>query len=353
MGQPLPNQTAKKFTLPPLTEAPPPPKPIPLGARFIEPAGPSAVPPAPATSPSSPHSPAPGCCGGGDSCGPPYTVWASVDYLYWWTRPDRVPPLVTVGTQASRGILGQPGTSTLIGDSGLAGIPHSGVRLTLGAWLDEDMLVGLEGNYFVMDSSSAQYAIGATDVAGAPVIARPFFNINSNAADSEVVAFPGLIGGNVIINSTTRMDGAELNAVQNLCCGPDFRLDLLSGFRYFEVDEGLGITENLLVDGAFAAGGGNRIVVSDLFGTKNRFYAMQFGFRGEKRWDDFFVQGQAKLAVGSNHETVVIAGTTALTPPGGVANVQHGGLLALPTHIGRFPHDPFAPLPQSHTNVRH
>jgi len=53
------------------------------------------------------------------------------------------------------------------------------------------------------------------------------------------------------------MDGAELNALQNLCCGPDFRLDLLSGFRYFEVDEGLGITENLLVDATFPAGAGN------------------------------------------------------------------------------------------------
>src|SRR5258708_35573383 len=169
LGQALPNPTAEQFNLPHLTEAPPPPKPIPLGARFIDPAGPSAVPPAPAAPPPSPHSPAPGCCGGGDSCGPPYTVWASADYLYWWTRPDRVPPLVTVGTQASRGILGQPGTSTLIGDSGLGGIPHSGVRLTLGGWLAEDMLVGLEGNYFVMDSSSAHDAIGATDVAGAPV----------------------------------------------------------------------------------------------------------------------------------------------------------------------------------------
>src|SRR5260370_35544172 len=114
---------------------------------------------------------------------------------------------------------------------------------------------------------------------------------------------------------------------------------LLSGFVYLEGDEGVGIRETLLVDGAFAAGGGNRIVVSDLFGTKNRLYAMQFGFRGEKRWDDFFVQGQAKLAIGSNHETVVIAGTTALTPPAGVANVQNGALPALATDVGPFHHD--------------
>ncbi|MFL5240800.1 MAG: BBP7 family outer membrane beta-barrel protein [Gemmataceae bacterium] len=352
LGQALPNPTAEQLSLPHVTEAPPPPKPIPMSGRFTETAKPATVVDAPAPSPAAPVVAHPtGCCGAGDSCGPPYTVWASVEYLYWWTRPDRVPPLVTVGTQASRGIIGEPGTSTLIGDSGLGGIPHWGVRLTLGAWLDEEMLVGLEGNYFVTDSRSAQYANGATDVAGAPVIARPFFNINRNANDTEVVAFPGLIGGNVVINTSTRMDGAELNALQNLCCGPDFRLDLLSGFRYFEVDEGLGITENLLVDATFPAGAGNTIVVSDLFGTKNRLYAMQFGLRGEKRWDDFFVQGQAKLAVGSNHETVIVAGTTALTPPGGAANVQTGGLLALPTNIGRFHHDQFAILPEFNIKV--
>jgi hypothetical protein len=287
-----------------------------------------------------------GACNDGGPCGPDGCMWGTVDYLLWWTRPDRVPPLVTSGTTASRGIIGQPGTTTIIGDSGLGGLPQSGVKFTAGFWCDEDHLVGLEGSYFVLDQASANYANGGTSVAGGTVIARPFFNVSTGANDSELIAFPGVIGGNVVVNSTTRMDGAELNALQNLCCGPDYRIDFLIGFRYFEVDEGLNITENLVVDNTFAVGPGDSIVVSDQFGTKNRFYAMQIGLQGEKRWDDFFVGGFAKFAIGTNHETVIINGTTAFTPPGGPTSLQTGGILALPTNIGRFHHDQFAVLPE-------
>src|SRR5262245_8106792 len=51
---------------------------------------------------------------------PPGCVWASAEYLLWWTKGDRLPPLLTtspVGTPlANAGVLGRPGTSVLFGD---------------------------------------------------------------------------------------------------------------------------------------------------------------------------------------------------------------------------------------------
>src|SRR5947209_6202368 len=41
------------------------------------------------------------------------------DYLVWWLRRDRVPPLLTTSPAASLGIIGQPGTAVVYpGDDG-------------------------------------------------------------------------------------------------------------------------------------------------------------------------------------------------------------------------------------------
>jgi hypothetical protein len=87
------------------------------------------------------------------------------------------------------------------------------------------------------------------DSAGAAsaVIGRPFFNVITGAEDAELVSAPGVLTGAVGVNLSSRLQGAELNGVCNLCCGCRGRVDLLAGFRYLELNEGLGITENLLV----------------------------------------------------------------------------------------------------------
>src|SRR5438094_672952 len=47
----------------------------------------------------SPQGPGDGHVDGGrclnDVCGPTGTIWGRVEYLLWWTKGDRLPPLVT------------------------------------------------------------------------------------------------------------------------------------------------------------------------------------------------------------------------------------------------------------------
>src|SRR5437879_4999432 len=66
--------------------------------------------------------------------------WVSADYLFGWVRSSKLPPLVTTspaGTpQASAGVVGQPGTTVLFGNSDVVGDMRPGIRLGMGAWLN-------------------------------------------------------------------------------------------------------------------------------------------------------------------------------------------------------------------------
>src|SRR4051812_1195516 len=79
------------------------------------------------------------------ACDRPH-IWGDVDYLLWWVRPGSAPPLVTTGpaSDAFPGALDQPGTRVLFGGgNGLGYAPSSGVRLTLGTWLDPERRWGV------------------------------------------------------------------------------------------------------------------------------------------------------------------------------------------------------------------
>src|SRR5262249_43045061 len=143
---------------------------------------------------------------------------------------------------------GKPGTVVLFGGS-VDNEDRSGGRFRAGYWFDCQQTVGVEGGYFFLGSRSVHFAAGGSG-AGSTIIARPFFNAVTGAEDSELVSLPGLLNGTVAASLGSRLQGAELNGVCNLCCGCNGRVDLLAGFRYMQLDEELGVTENLMVDPA-------------------------------------------------------------------------------------------------------
>jgi hypothetical protein len=255
-----------------------------------------------------------------------------------------VPPLVTISPTASAGVLGRTGTQTIYGGSGIGGGPQNGVRFTAGAWLDCEQTVGLEGSYFFLGTAATHFR-AATGANANTVIARPFFDAATNAENSELVLFPGVVGGTVSVGSTTRLQGAGITALQNLCCECGYRLDLLGGFTFLDLDDRLGIGENLNVTPGVQLTGGNAILVSDQFQTRNHIYAGQVGLRAERRTGNLILRAQGTLALGSNRESAHVAGTTTFINAGAAPVVQQGGLLALPTNSGHFEHDQFAFIP--------
>jgi hypothetical protein len=314
--------------------SPAPPRPSDIAAPNVPPIGAPAFPTTP-----------------GD---PPATgqFWAGADYVLWYIRQNRLPPLVTSSAPAAGAILG-PHTCVVVGNTPLPSQLQSGGRFLLGAWIDPAQTVGLELGALFVGSHTFNSVTGSTGAPGTPAIGRPFFDVLTNKENAQLVAFPGLLAGLVQVTASTRLQGGEGNGAWNLYRSPVARVDALFGFRYFELVEGLGIGENLQVLPTTPLVGGTAFRVSDEFHTNNRFYGGQFGVRGAYYWGSASLSVAGKLALGDVHQDVGINGSTLIVPAAGsglAGGLQPGGLLALPTNIGRYQRDEFAFVPEFSIN---
>jgi hypothetical protein len=147
------------------------------------------------------------------------------------------------------------------------------------------------------------------------------------------------------------MWGTEANFRCKACCGSNYRVDLLAGFRYMELAESLTIQENIDVLPGVPTFGGDHISVVDSFSTHNRFYGGQIGVDTEFHQGPWFVDLRGKLALGDTRQVVRISGGQTITTPAGVTSSFLGGLLALPTNIGHFHRDQFGVMPELGVNV--
>jgi hypothetical protein len=289
------------------------------------------------------------CCGGcreGWSCVQPVNncFYVKTEYLLWWMKGDKLPPLVTTGSTTGKGVLGQPGTVVLFGGQAEEPGSFSGARTTIGFWLDECHNLALEGSFFTLFQKSTNFTAAST---GTPVLARPFFNVLTGLEDAELVALPGVVAGGISVTETSRLFGADLNLRTNLWRGCCYNFDLLGGFRFIGLDNSLTITENLLT----LNNPGGAFIVQDRFSTQNRFYGGQIGFDSEVRWRRWFVDTKVMFAMGSMHENANIGGNTVNTAPGGAVSVFNGGLLALSSNSGSFSREMFVFAPELTVNL--
>jgi hypothetical protein len=271
----------------------------------------------------------------------PYDIWGSGEYLFWWIKNSSVPPLVTtspVGTdRAMAGVLGTDSTSVLFGGP-INNEERSGGRFTLGFWFDGDQTCGLEGSYFFLGQRTIKFADSSS---GMPILARPFFDVVGNQEASQLIAFPGVVSGGIAIQSSSRLQGADLNFRTNWWRGCCWRFDTLIGFRYLALNESLNIAENLVTPA------GDGIFVNDHFGTQNNFFGGQLGAELELRQARWSLNLLTKVALGTTRENLNVSGYTAFTPAGAfLPTVETGGLLAQPTNSGHFSRDHFAVVPE-------
>jgi Putative beta barrel porin-7 (BBP7) len=159
--------------------------------------------------------------------------------------------------------------------------------------------------------------------------------------------------GVVSVETQTDLYGFDANYRHNLCCDCNYRLDFVGGYRFLALKDALDIRENLTTtDPAGAVPPGTRLLAEDEFRTENYFNGGQFGVAGEVRYDKFFVDGRALVALGVTHQVTDIGGSTAIIPPPpAAATAAVGGLLAQMTNIGRRTHDEFAVVPELSVRV--
>jgi hypothetical protein len=287
-------------------------------------------------------------------CYPCGKVWVRAEYLLWWVEGFSTPALVTTSTAGTpvneAGILGLPSTSVLFGESRLTDQARSGLRLTVGGWLDPHETTGLQASAFGLLIDNTDFS---ADSASIPIIARPFFNVEPGfeGQDAELIAYPGLFNGQIDVRAKTSLIGAEALVRQRLAHECYCRVDGLVGFRYNRLHDRLQISDSRQVVGAGTGLAiGTTFVESDLFDTVNHFYGAEVGVIAELCRNQFFVEGTLKLALGNTHSRVEIDGnSTATVPvpgnPPQVANTP-AGLLAQATNIGTYESDDFGVIPE-------
>jgi hypothetical protein len=263
-----------------------------------------------------------------------------------------LPPLVTtspVGTPRElAGVLGVPSTTVLFPDDVISNPERSGGRFTIGFWFDREQLIGLESTSLFLAERSLRFLDGSN---GVPILARPFFDVLSGMEASELVAFPGVLAGNIAVTTSSQLWGTELNLRTNCWRGCFWHVDWLAGVRFLGLDDNLSIAEGLTVPAGTGALAGSSILVQDSFSTHNLFVGGQTGLdvgfsRG--RWS---LDLLAKVALGNTHEQATISGYSQFAVPGLPVSVQQGGLYALPTNIGHFSRDRFAVVPEAGVTI--
>ena len=298
------------------------------------------------------------CC----PCGPDGRFWARADYLVWWTRGGHVPALVTTGspTDPVPGALDQPNTQILFGDRAFNGGARSGYRIQLGSWLGDCRRWAVQGDWFDLGQRTARFSEAS---AGAPLLARPFFDVLRQLEAVHMIAFPEFAEGDIDARVSTGFHSAGANLRRNLYCHfsdlgateggqvtlgagnpPCRRLDLFAGYRHYALNDRVTVRTHSTVDDT-------QFDIRDSFRSRNEFHGGEIGLIAERFHGRWSLELLAKLAMGNNRQTVTIDGETAIRVPGqdGVFHfASHpGGLLALPnTNMGTHERDRFALIPQ-------
>jgi hypothetical protein len=284
-------------------------------------------------------------------CVRPWDMWVRGEYLVWWGDGSGLPPLVTTATGAGSGILGDSDTQVLFGDNEVDDGERDGGRFTVGAWLDDQHCTAIEASFFVVEDLSTGFDAQSE---GAPLLARPFFNVVLQTEAVQIIASPGVSTGGVFISTESEVHGAELLLRRRLdhCC--DRRVDLLYGYRYAGLDESLLIQDELTsIDPGSNVPVGTIVGGFDSFQTFNQFHGGQLGLAIDvyrRRW----TLGLAgKVGLGNMRQQVTIGGSTFVAVPGQETIETAGGLLTQPSNIGGFVRDEFAVIPEGQLNVRY
>jgi hypothetical protein len=265
------------------------------------------------------------------------------EYLFWWLREGRVPPLLTTGPPASQGLLGQPGTEVLYGGDRLEtrhGDQFAGGRCELTYWLDAARTVGVEGRAVFLERDST-YFKALSD--GSQLLARPFINALDGAPMSAILGGPftttlppapplaGVRTGGFVGYSRIELFTQEANLRWTFMATPAWRLELLAGARFLEMRDRLDLTASgfLLPEQTTLFG------LTDHFHVHNFFCGGQLGLVGTCSWGRWFAEMRTDVALGGNAEQVQALGDRLYQTPLVRLTLPYG-LAVLPSNTGTF-----------------
>ncbi|QEL17228.1 BBP7 family outer membrane beta-barrel protein [Limnoglobus roseus] len=279
--------------------------------------------------------------------------WLSAEYLLWFTKSAEYPALLTTSSPAFGGIQGSGDTRTIFGNGSFGDTLHSGGRFGIGRYFGCDQRWAFDGSVFFLGTNNNSFTANSADY---PVLARPFTNVNQNIPFSEVITSPGLSVGMAQIDSEISLWGAEANLRRRLAGTSCARLDLIGGFRYLDLREGVRVTETFMrtPDSPTSIGVPNAMsgTVFDSFRTVNQFYGATVGLSGELRRGRWFSNLTTKVSLGTVYQKAIIDGGQQIVFDTGAIGTASGGLLTAPgANIGTYTQNKFAVVPEVGFNL--
>jgi hypothetical protein len=195
-----------------------------------------------------------------------------------------------------------------------------------------------------------------------------------------VVGYPGVTDGTLIADGTTSLQGGGVVWRRNLYCGnglilgygtaesivdngcgwlncqisrlptfgmPPIRVDGLVGWRAYDLDEALNITDRrITTDPAGADPLGTTTEIVDRFSTSNIFNGAVLGTDADWFHGNWGVTSRLRVSLGQMQRRARIEGSRTVTTPGVGTVAYDGGLQALASNIGTYSDDQFVAVPE-------
>jgi hypothetical protein len=280
-----------------------------------------------------------------DGARQPFTVWGRAEYLLYFVKNTPMPVSLLTGPDPTN-----PTQELLSGDRGFG--PFSGMRFTVGAWVDQAQTRGFEGSFFSLQRRSSTFS-ASSDGAGTPTLQFPFVNLSPGAVGNFLmpIAYPGIFAGSVNVTSTLQLWGAELNGLR-VFIPRETGVELvgLLGVRYLNLQESLDIST---VSSALLTNPQTILAQSDAFNTRNQFYGGQLGARLTVERERFGFDITGKIALGATQQSIDINGVSAQSGPGGPNGVFPGGFFAQPSNMGHYTSSSFSVVPEIQLKLRY
>ena len=279
--------------------------------------------------------------------------YAEIDYLLWNFTGARAPALITTNPAGTRladaGLLSNPSTRVVYGNSNFGDWAQNGIQARFGRWLDDSQFSRWELNGFYLFSRSEKYHRTTRD--GSPILGRPFTDATTGEPNSQLLSYPGVADSTVDGRYRRSFWGVSPLAFMCLSRDCDRWRELFFGYQFFRYQDSLKIRENLIVaqDGLVVPG--TRFIVEDYFSATNDYHLFPVGLSFSGQNDDWRWNLRGSIGLGFVYQQVKINGRTEVIVPGDTTQVYRGGLLALSSNIGEYSRTRFAWAPQLSANL--
>ena len=277
---------------------------------------------------------------------PSSRFWVNADYLLWFNKKMPTPALIqTVPSGvAATGVTNLPlGAATYFPKTAKLDFgAFNGVRVTAGYNFGENWGVDVSG--FVLETKTRNASLFGDGSLNSLGIARPYVQAGTGNNISLYSNLPGQYSGGVSAAADSQFYGADINARfdwYRLFCD---RCDLLAGFRYYGLEEGVAVNDASLFPGNVLN------TVSDSFRTRNNYYGAQVGIHNQWYFGRVSADLTLKGGIGSVHQTVSAVGSNSFITPTGT-DTEAGGLYARGANSGEFSRDKFAFAGEIGTNL--